>query len=206
MPGVMTEGHIMNRGPSLALIVWLAGCGTLASPPTPPSAIDLGDWETVRLTRRDGSQSILRSASIVGEAVTGTTRTQVCAEPLDGRRWECTDQEQSVRHTLSTSDITRMEARRHDTRAVEGLAIGGLGGAAAGFLFGYCVQLLSSSDDCAEDLNGGLTVGLVLGAAGAVLGLGIGALLPGPWVDVPLSVRRSEWGSGLQVSVVLPWR
>jgi hypothetical protein len=196
----------MNRRPALALIVWLAGCGTLASPPTPPSATDLAGFETVRVTHGDGSQSILRSASIIDDAVAGTMRTQVCAEPLDGRRWECTDQEQSVRYRLNGSDITRMDARRHDTRAVEGLAIGGLGGAAAGFLFGYCVQLLSSSDDCAEDLNGGAAVGLVLGAAGAVIGLGIGALLPGPWVEVPLRVRRSDWGSGLQLSVGLPWR
>ncbi len=99
-------------------------------------------------------------------------------------------------------------SRRLGGQARKGALMGGAGLGSLGFLLGYCVQILSSSNDCAEDLNAGLGIGLVFGAAGALLGAGIGALRThyGPFeaVDLEGSAPRS---SGLdRVSVdLLPY-
>jgi hypothetical protein len=78
-------------------------------------------------------------------------------------------------------------------RVGEGALKGGAATGALGFLIGYCVQIMSSSSDCAENLNAGLGIGLVFGAAGALIGAGVGALLrhDSPFEAVDLEGARS---------------
>ena len=189
---------------SLALIATLVGCATKRPPPPSLLAGDLVDPITIRLTHRDSTRSVLRRATISGYSIIGTSRREVCTEIVDIGRTVCSNREGSVRYALSSPDITRMEAQPSGTRAVEGLEIGAASGALAGFLVGYCLNF--GSDACSEDVGAGVVGALVVGVPTAVLGLVIGALLPGRWVDVSPTVLEGNRGSGLQVSVALPWR
>jgi hypothetical protein len=82
----------------------------------------------------------------------------------------------------------RMGGRARESALKAGAVSGGLG-----FLLGYCVQIMSSSSECAENTNGGIAVGLVFGAAGALIGAGVGALLrhDSPFESVDLEDSRS---------------
>ena len=180
---------------SLALVATLVGCATKRPPPPLLLAGDLVDPITIRLTHRDSTRSVLRRASLSGDSITGTSRREVCTEILDIGRTVCSNREDSVRYALSSPDLTRMEAQPSGTRAVEGLKFGATTGALAGFLMGYCLNI--GSDECSEDVEAGVVVALIVGGAAGVIGLAIGALLPGRWVEVSPTVREGNRGSGL---------
>jgi hypothetical protein len=96
---------------------------------------------------------------------------------------------ESTPRRVDLADVSSLQrSRRIGRQARKGALYGGgsLGG--AGFLLGYCVQIMSSSSECAEDLNAGLGIGLVLGAAGALIGAGVGAMIShyGPFEAVDL--------------------
>ena len=109
---------------------------------------------------------------------------------------------ESTPRRVDFADVSSLQrSRRIGGQARKGALYGGgsLGG--LGFFLGYCVQILSSSSECAEDLDAGLAIGLVLGAAGALIGAGVGAMISH---DGPFEAVNLEGFSPLGRSVSLP--
>lgn len=84
-------------------------------------------------------------------------------------------------------------SRRLGTQAGQG-ALVGVPFAIVGFVFGYCVDFLSSSGGCAKNLDDGVGVGLVLGGSTALIGAGIGWMISrySPFEAVDLEGARSR--------------
>jgi hypothetical protein len=99
--------------------------------------------------------------------------------------------------SVDLADVSSLlRSRRLGGRAGKGALVGGgiLGG--TGFFLGYCVQILSSSSECAEDFDAAIKIGLPAFAIGAVIGAGIGAMFsrysPFEAVDLDGSDPRSS--------------
>lgn len=95
---------------------------------------------------------------------------------------------------------------RLGNKARRGAVYGGAILGTTGFLFGYCFQLFS--DECANDFEAGMQVGLPAAGIGALIGAGIGLMIShyGPWETVADLGAPGRSGAQNRVSInLLPY-
>ena len=96
---------------------------------------------------------------------------------------------------VDLADVSSLQrSRRLGRRIRNGALAGGVPAGGLGFLVGYCLDLLSSRDVCAKDLDEGIKAGLAVGVVGALIGAGIGWMFThyGPFEDIDLEGPRSS--------------
>ncbi len=112
----------------------------------------------------------------------------------DATRIRVQADDQASPMTISLADMTRLEVSQgRKSNALKGLLIGSIVGVSTGAILGLAASLAESYDNpCADNEVECVAVGAAaFGVTGALVGLGIGALLKSErWEEVPLDRLR----------------
>ncbi len=111
---------------------------------------------------------------------------------VDASRLRVQADDQASPMTISLADMTRLEVSQgRKSNALKGLGIGALIGAPIGVALGVAVSSESGDNQCYHNAGCIAIGGAAVGVVGALVGLGIGALLKSErWEEVPLDRLR----------------